>query len=65
MASTSARTGLPVTTLRGRSVSANGTAEALAKKPASRLAAPARAFCSTTTIGTRHSTAPITHATLA
>ena len=50
-------TGLPVTTARGRSVSANGTAHALANRPTRRLAAPARAFWSATTSGTRQSTA--------
>ena len=65
MARTSARTGLPVTTLRGRSVSTKGTALAFANRPASLLAAPARAFCSMTTIGTRQMNAPTVHATLA
>ena len=39
-------------------MSSNGTA-ARANRPARRLAAPARAFCSMTIIGTRHRIAPI------
>ena len=40
-----------------------GTAQALAKRPARRLARLARAFCSVTTMGMRHSTAPTVHGT--
>ena len=65
MASTSGRTGLPVTTARGSGVSGNETAHALANRPAKRLAAPGRAFCSATTIGTRRTTAARVHGTLA
>ena len=65
IASTSGRTGFPVTTARGRGVSGNDTAHALAHRPTSRLAAPGAAFCSATTIGTRRITAARAHGTLA
>ena len=65
MASTSARTGLPVTTGGAGRSRRTAPRRPWRRQPASRLAAPARAFCSATTIGTRHSTAPITQATLA
>jgi hypothetical protein len=65
MASTSGRTGLPVTTARGRGVPGNDTAHALANRPTSRLAAPGVAFCSATTTGMRRSTAARAHGTLA
>ena len=53
----SGRTGLPVTTARGRSVPGKETAAARAKRATRRLAAPGTAFCSATTIGMRKSTA--------
>ena len=65
MASTSGRTGLPVTTARGSGVSGNDTAQALANRATRRLAAPGAAFCSATTIGTRRITAARAHGTLA
>ncbi len=64
-AAISGRNGLPVTTAFGRSVPANDTALALANRRSTRLTAPARAFCSTSTSGTRHSTAPTPQAKLA
>ncbi len=52
------RRGLPVTVARGRSVPGNDTAAARLKRDRSRFTAPARTFCSTSTSGTRASTAP-------
>ena len=50
-AAISGRSGLPVTVARGRSVPANDTALAVANRRSTRLTAPARTFCSTTTSG--------------
>ncbi len=65
MASTAGRTGLPVTTARGRGVPGNDTAHALANRLTSRLAAPGVAFCSATTMGMRRSAAARAQGTLA
>ena len=57
------RTGLPVHVALRRAVSGKGAALAFAKRPASRLATDGAAFCSVSTIGTRHATAAITPGT--
>ncbi len=59
------RTGVPVTTARGSGVSSHPTAQARAKRPRSRLAAPGTASTFTSTRGTPRSTAAAEAARLA